>query len=236
MAKKSRFRRFAALLLKSFIVVFAASLVLVGALRVIRPPVSALMVERRLQAWWGDVEYSPQYQWVSLDNIAPVMGAAVIAAEDQNFALHYGFDWKAIQRAIDYNETNARTRGASTLTQQTAKNLFLWAGRTWIRKGVEAYFTILLETLWNKRRILETYLNVAEFGNGIYGVEAASQHYFRKPASRLNAEQAALLAAVLPNPRRYRVISPGPYVRERQQWILQQIGQLGGSNLISTLE
>jgi monofunctional biosynthetic peptidoglycan transglycosylase len=112
----------------------------------------------------------------------------------------------------------------------------LWSGRTWIRKGFEAYFTVLLETFWNKRRILETYLNIAEFGDGIYGVEAAAQRYFRKPASRLSSEEAALLAAVLPNPRRYKVNPPGPYVRERQQWILQQMSHLGGGHLISTLD
>jgi monofunctional biosynthetic peptidoglycan transglycosylase len=165
-----------------------------------------------------------------------MMGVAVIAAEDQMFPVHHGFDYEAIQKAIDHNESGKRIRGASTLTQQTAKNLFLWSGRTWIRKGLEAYFTVLLETFWSKRRILETYLNIAEFGDGIYGVEAASQHYFHKPAARLSSEEAALLAAILPNPRRYSVNKPGPYVRERQQSILTQIGQLGGPRVLSTLD
>jgi monofunctional biosynthetic peptidoglycan transglycosylase len=231
-----RFRRIAILLLKGTLGFVALSLLCVIALRFMAPPFSALMVERRVGSWFGEGKYSPTYRWVRLDKIAPVMSAAVIASEDQNFRDHYGFDIAAIQRALGHNGRSTRTKGASTLTQQTAKNLFLWSSRSWLRKGVEAYFTVLLETFWNKRRILETYLNIVEFGDGIYGVEAASQHYFRKPASRLNSEEAALLAAVLPNPRRYRVKSPGPYVRERQQWILQQIYQLGGNNLVKTLD
>jgi monofunctional biosynthetic peptidoglycan transglycosylase len=205
-------------------------------LRFIRPLATTLMVERRVASWFGTAKYSSSYQWVPFDSIAPVMGAAVIASEDQNFPQHYGFDWKAIQKAMDHNEKSARTKGASTLTQQTAKNLFLWSGRSWVRKGFEAYFTLLIETLWNKRRILETYLNIVEFGDGIFGVEAAAQHYFGKPAARLNSSEAALLAAVLPNPRRYNVKSPGPFVRDRQQWILQQMEQLGGTTMVKTIK
>jgi monofunctional biosynthetic peptidoglycan transglycosylase len=160
----------------------------------------------------------------------------VIAAEDQKFAEHFGFDWQAIEKALEQNSRSKKTKGASTLSQQTAKNLFLWSGRTWLRKGVEAYFTVLLEALWPKRRILETYLNVAEFGDGIYGVEAAAQRYFRKPASRLNGSEAALLAAVLPSPRRYRVTAPNAYVRSRQQWILNQMGHLGGAAALKELD
>ena len=204
--------------------------------RFMAPPFSALMVERRIGSWFAEGKYSPTYKWVSLDKIAPVMSAAVIASEDQKFSDHYGFDIDAIQRAMGHNERSPRTKGASTLTQQTAKNMFLWSSRSWFRKGVEAYFTVLLETFWGKRRILETYLNIVEFGDGIYGVEAAAQYYFRKPASRLNSEEAAILAAVLPNPRRYKVKSPGPYVRDRQQWILQQMYQLDVSSLVKKLE
>lgn len=235
MPKKNRFRRVQLLLLKSIVLLFLLSLAPVLVFRFVHPPVSALMIERRIQSFWGDGKYSPQYAWVGMDSIAPVMGTAVIASEDQNFPNHNGFDWKAIQKAMDHNENSQRTKGASTLSQQTAKNLFLWSGRTWIRKGLEAYFTVLIETFWSKRRILETYLNIAEFGDGVYGVEAASRRYFKKPASQLNASEAALLAAVLPSPRRYRVTNPGPYMRERQQWILQQINQLGGSSLVRTL-
>ena len=189
--------------------------------RYVPPPVSALMMER-----W--IEHT-HYEWVDLDRIAPSMATAVIASEDQNFLTHHGFDWEAIQRAIDYDEEGKSLRGASTISQQTAKNLFLWSGRNWIRKGVEAYFTVLLETCWNKRRIIETYLNIVEFGDGVYGVEAAAQQYFHKPARRLTAEESALLAAVLPNPHRLKAAAPSAYVRGRQQWILQQMSHLGSA-------
>jgi len=236
MALRARLRRIGVRVLKIGFVMVALSVLMVIVLRFMSPPVSALMIERRVSSWFASGKYSPTYRWVSFDKIAPAMGTAVIAAEDQNFPQHYGFDLPAIQRALGHNGRNARTRGASTLTQQTAKNLFLWPRRSWLRKGAEAYFTVLLEVCWDKRRILETYLNIVEFGEGIYGVEAAAQHYFRKPASRLSREEAASLAAVLPNPRRYKVNSPGPYVRERQQWILQQMNQLGGSSLVKKFE
>lgn len=213
----------------------AASVLLVLGLRFVRPPFSGLMVERRVQAMF-DRGYVARYEWVNLEQVAPVMGVAVIAAEDQNFTEHFGFDWEAIEKAISQNERSNRLRGASTLSQQTAKNLFLWSGRNWIRKGAEAYFTLLLETLWPKRRILETYLNIVEFGDGIYGVEAAARQYFNKPASRLNASEAALLAAVLPNPHRFKAKAPTPYVLERQQWILRQMRQLGGAAMMNELK
>ena len=195
--------------------------------RFVSPPVTMLMAERRIASWRSGGKYSPHYEWVALDGIAPPMPLAVIASEDQNFMHHHGFDWEAIQRAIDYDENGKRIRGASTLSQQTAKNLFLWQDRTLIRKGFETYFTVLLEAFWTKRRILETYLNIVEFGDGIYGVEAAAQHYFHKPARRLIPEEAALLAAVLPNPHRYKANAPSSYVRGRQHWVLQQMGNLG---------
>jgi len=236
MAMVPRVRRILGILLKVTLAFLALSVLSVIVLRFMAPPFSALMVERRIGSWFAEGKYSPTYKWVSLDKIAPVMSAAVIASEDQKFSDHYGFDIDAIQRAMGHNERSPRTKGASTLTQQTAKNMFLWSSRSWLRKGVEAYFTVLLETFWGKRRILETYLNIVEFGDGIYGVEAAAQYYFRKPASRLNSEEAAILAAVLPNPRRYKVKSPGPYVRDRQQWILQQMYQLDVSSLVKKLE
>src|SRR4029453_6997472 len=157
-------RRILGLLLKVALVFLALSVLAVIVLRFMAPPFSALMVERRIGSWFGEGKYSPSYQWVGLDKIAPVMSAAVIASEDQNFPDHYGFDIAAIQRAMGHNERSSRTKGASTLTQQTAKNMFLWSSRSWLRKGVEAYFTLLLETFWGKRRILETHLNVVEFG------------------------------------------------------------------------
>ncbi len=203
--------------------------------RFVPVPFSALMVERRIASWFSPKPYVSRHDWMPLERIAPSMGLAVIAAEDQNFPEHFGFDWKAIEKALEHNERSRRKRGASTLSQQTAKNLFLWSSRSWIRKGFEVWFTLLLEAGWSKRRILEVYLNIVEFGDGIYGVEAASQHYFRKPAQRLRPSEAALLAAVLPNPHRFKVSSPSPYVLGRQAWILGQMQQLGGVQVVKEL-
>ncbi len=213
----------------------ALTALLVLLLRFVPVPVSALMIERRAAAWAGSRPYTPHHQWVSLDEISPNMGVAVIAAEDQNFPDHFGFDWQAIEKAYVHNEHSRRKRGASTVSQQTAKNLFLWESRSWVRKGFEVWFTLLLETEWSKRRILEVYLNIVEFGDGVYGVEAASRTYFGKPASRLSPSEAALLAAVLPNPHKYRVNAPSGYVRGRQAWILNQMRQLGGGQVVKAL-
>ncbi|MFV9687423.1 monofunctional biosynthetic peptidoglycan transglycosylase [Pantoea sp. KXB45] len=194
-------------------------------------PFSAVMAERQIGAWLrGDFSYVAHSDWVGHDEISPWMGLAVIASEDQKFPTHWGFDVAAIESVLDKKES--QMRGASTLSQQTAKNLFLWDGRSWIRKGLEAGLTVGLETVWTKRRILTVYLNIAEFGPGIFGVEAAAQRYFHKPASRLTATDAALLAAVLPNPIRYRAAAPSGYIRERQQWILRQMRQLGGEGFL----
>jgi len=170
-----------------------------------------------------------------IEKISPQMAVAVVAAEDQRFADHFGFDVKAIEKAMAYNERNRKTRGASTISQQTAKNLFLWSDRSWVRKGFEAYFTLLIETLWSKERILEVYLNIVEFGDGVYGAEAAAQYYFSKPAVHLTASEAALLGAVLPNPNRMKVNAPSTRVRERQAWILNQMNRLGGSQYVNQL-
>jgi len=146
-----------------------------------------------------------------------------MAAEDQRFQEHSGFDWQAIAKAIQHNQKNRSTRGASTISQQTAKNLFLWSGRSWLRKGLEAYFTLLIESMWTKERILEMYLNIIEFGSGVYGVEAASRFYFQKSAAQLSTSEAALLAAVLPNPHIYKADNPSAYIRQRQEWILNHM-------------
>ncbi|NLR54245.1 monofunctional biosynthetic peptidoglycan transglycosylase [Citrobacter freundii] len=197
-------------------------------------PFSAVMVERQLGAWLsGDFGYVAHSDWVSMDEISPWMGLAVIAAEDQKFPDHWGFDVTAIEKALAHNERNEnRIRGASTLSQQTAKNLFLWDGRSWVRKGLEAGLTLGMETVWSKKRILTVYLNIAEFGDGIFGVEAAAQRYFHKPASRLSLSEAALLAAVLPNPLRFKANAPSGYVRNRQAWIMRQMRQLGGESFM----
>ncbi|HAU4303932.1 TPA: monofunctional biosynthetic peptidoglycan transglycosylase [Citrobacter freundii] len=197
-------------------------------------PFSAVMVERQLGAWLsGDFGYVAHSDWVSMDEISPWMGLAVIAAEDQKFPEHWGFDVSAIEKALAHNERNEnRIRGASTLSQQTAKNLFLWDGRSWVRKGLEAGLTLGMETVWSKKRILTVYLNIAEFGDGVFGVEAAAQRYFHKPASRLSLFEAALLAAVLPNPLRFKANAPSGYVRSRQAWIMRQMRQLGGESFM----
>lgn len=211
------------------------TLLLVLLFRFVPVPVSALMVERRIGSWFSKEPYASRHAWVPLEEISPAMGVAVIASEDQLFVEHFGFDWNAIEKAVNHNERSRRKRGASTLTQQTAKNLFLWSSRSWARKGFEAWFTLALEAGWSKRRILEVYLNIVEFGDGLYGVEAASQAYFHKPAKRLTNAEAALLAAVLPNPHRFRVDAPSDYIRGRQGWILRQMEQLGGTQVVKGL-
>jgi monofunctional biosynthetic peptidoglycan transglycosylase len=193
------------------------------------------MVQRRVEAWVAGKPYRALHHWAPLEEISPSMGVAVIAAEDQNFEDHFGFDWEAIEKAIAHNEHSRKKRGASTVSQQTAKNLFLWESRSWVRKGCEVYFTLLLESLWPKRRILEVYLNIVEFGDGVYGVEAASRKFFGRPARAISPGQAALLAAVLPNPHRFRADAPSPYLRGRQEWILGQMRQLGGDEVVKNL-
>ncbi|MGO2440249.1 MAG: monofunctional biosynthetic peptidoglycan transglycosylase [Serratia proteamaculans] len=197
-------------------------------------PFSAVMVERQLGAWLsGDFGYVAHSDWVSMDDISPQIALAVMAAEDQKFPKHWGFDVAAIEKALSHNERRpTRIRGASTLSQQTAKNLFLWDGRSWLRKGLEAGLTSGIELVWTKRRILTVYLNIVEFGDGVFGVEEASQRFFNKPAKRLTASEAALLAAVLPNPHRFKANAPSGYVVQRQQWILRQMRQLGGEGFL----
>ena len=214
----------------------ALNVMLVLTFRFVPVPVSGLMIQRRVEAWGSDKPYQSHHTWVPLEEISPSLGAAVIAAEDQNFADHFGFDWQAIEKAVQHNEKSRRKRGASTVSQQTAKNLFLWNNRSWTRKGLEAWFTLLIEVGWSKKRILEVYLNIVEFGDGIYGAEAAARAYFGKPAKRLTPSEAALLAAVLPNPRKFHANAPSDYIRGRQTWILSQMRQLGGDQVVKDLE
>ena len=203
-----------------------ATTLAVLAFRVVDPPIWAWRIHRALSPPMEDMPLS-RHQWVPFDKISKAMQLSVIAAEDQLFPQHRGFDWRAIAAAMEDNEERDRVRGASTITQQTAKNLFLWPARTWLRKGVEAYFTVLLEILWPKQRILEVYLNIVEFGPNLYGVEAAGRRFYGRSAGRLTADQAARLAAVLPNPYRLRVDRPSNYVIRRSRWIRQQMRQLG---------
>lgn len=192
---------------------------------------SAFMLNASL-VHFSDEKYETRFRWVDFEKISPHAAIAVVAAEDQQFPFHDGFDFDSIRDAMEENERRKRPRGASTISQQVAKNLFLWNGGGYLRKGLEAWFTVLIELLWPKERILEVYLNVAQFGRGVFGVEAASQKFFRKPAARLTRTEAATLAAVLPNPIRLRADRPSRYVQSRRDWILGQMSGLGGSQYL----
>jgi monofunctional glycosyltransferase len=221
-------RRIRRILLFVVLAWFGATIGSVVMLRWLNPPTTAFMLADRWHAW---VEPQPKYRfqhrWSPWAQISNQVKIAVIASEDQRFADHYGFDFVEIGHALSERERGRSRRGASTITQQTAKNLFLWSGQSWIRKGFEAYFT---------QRILEVYLNIAEFGPGVFGVGAASEAYFRQPPARLNRSQSALLAAVLPNPRLFRVTAPSTYVRVRQAWIMAQMRSLGAERYLWRLE
>ncbi len=223
----------------------------VVALRFIDPPFSMFMLARQLEAVLeGDFKFRLAHDWRDMAKISPNLPIAVVASEDQNFAHHHGFDFQAIEKAQAHNERMAeraekrgkpvrRLHGASTISQQTAKNLFLWSGDGWtrmLRKGVEVWYTALIEMLWPKQRILEVYVNIAEFGDGVYGVQAASRGFFGKDAANLTAAQAARLAAVLPSPRRYDAGRPGPYVQRRANAIQRQMRQIGGAGYLRTLD
>lgn len=197
-------------------------------LRWIPPPITGLQFYRCGESLLHG--HAPQLRksWVALEKISPHLQQAAVASEDQHFIEHWGFDFEAIEKAAAYNRKHPkRTHGASTISQQTAKNVFLWPARSWLRKGVEFGFTLLIEALWSKRRILEMYLNVAEFGDGLYGVEAASQKYFHKSAAKLSRDEAALLIACLPNPRKWSPAAPQPIVLRRQAAILNAMDELG---------
>ena len=206
-------------------------------LRWLHPLTTAFMLEARADAALaGQRGYRQDYRWASLEQISPHAAIAVIASEDQQFPFHAGFDFDSIREAVRASERGKRLRGASTISQQVAKNLFLWSGHSFVRKGLEAWFTVLIETLWPKERILEMYLNVAQFGDGVYGVQAAAERFWRKPAARLTSEEAALLAAVLPNPVRLHAERPSAYVLERRDWILGQMRGLGGAGYLRAVE
>jgi monofunctional biosynthetic peptidoglycan transglycosylase len=188
------------------------------------------MLGRRVEAVRaGDWGFDIHYRWRNWERLSPHLPIALVAAEDQKFPVHNGFDFEAIDKAMAHNQRSRRLRGASTISQQVAKNLFLWPGRSYLRKGLEVWYTVLIEWLWPKRRVLEVYANIAEFGDGVYGGEAAAQAFFGKPALRLNRSESARLAAVLPKPRSYSAKNPGKYVQKRARWIERQVRQLGGS-------
>lgn len=183
-------------------------------------PYTFLMVTKSLNSFFNNGPIRIAKNWVPIEEIARPMQMAVIKAEDAKFYTHNGFDFEAIEKALKYNQTHKKQKGASTISQQTAKNVFLWPTRSWIRKGMEFYFTILIEMLWDKKRILEVYLNVIELGPNVYGVEAAAQKYFRKKARHLNLAEASLIAAVLPNPIKFKINKPSAYILRRQQKIM----------------
>jgi monofunctional biosynthetic peptidoglycan transglycosylase len=228
-------KRIRKLLVRGVLAVVILTVVPVFLLRWVPPPTSAFMLQKRVAGFLSGHGAHIRYRWVPWEAISPSMRIAVVAAEDQKFPHHWGFDVEAIEAAVERNERRRRPRGASTLTQQVAKNLFLWSGPSYLRKGLEAYFTVLLELLWPKRRILEVYLNVAEFGEATYGVGAAAGAFFGTSPVRLTSHEAALLAAVLPNPRRFRAGNPSPYVLERARWIEAQMQQLGGPTYLRSL-
>jgi len=207
---------------------FLSTILSVLTYRFINPPLTPLMIIRLFQQAIDGEKIMLKKDWVSLDKISPQLQLAVVASEDNRFLEHRGFDFQAIEKAKDYNEKKKgkRMRGASTISQQTAKNVFLLPQRSWIRKGLEAYFTVLIELVWSKKRIMEVYLNVIETGKGIYGAEKASQIYFKKPALKISPGEAALVAAILPNPLKWNPSKPTPYLLNRQQWILWNMGNI----------
>lgn len=222
-------------LLKVICYCAVASALLVIALRWLPPPGSALMIERKIESWSDGKPIQLERTWRPWESLPDNLKIAVIAGEDQKFAEHWGFDLNAIRAALAHNERGGSLRGASTLSQQVAKNLFLWSGRSWARKGLEVWFTGLIELFWSKQRILEVYLNTVEWGDGVFGAEAAARKHFGIGASYLSNQQASLLAAVLPNPREWSPRKPSSYVSQRANWIRRQSGQLGGSHYLNKL-
>ena len=226
---KKLFFRFLKFFKYFIIIYFVSSLFFVILFRFVNPPITPLMMIRLLEQSWGGQTIKLQKDWVALDKMSPNLPLAVVSSEDNLFMAHSGFDFESIEKAKEFNakKQGKKVRGASTISQQTAKNVFLWPQRSWVRKGLEVYFTVLIEFVWGKKRILEVYLNVIETGKGIYGAEAASQVFFGKPSSKISRGEAALIAAVLPNPLKWSPSSPTPYIRGRQQWILWNMNNIG---------
>ena len=220
--KRSRLGRLLGLIL---LVLIAVPVVGVLLFAVVPPTPTILMLQQAAKGQGLD------YRWRGLNDISPHLVNAAIAAEDARFCSHHGFDMEAIEKALDHNAEGGRIRGGSTISQQTAKNVFLWPSRDWIRKGLEAGYTVMIETVWSKRRIMEGYLNVVEWAPGVYGAQAASRHWFGKDADELTAREAARLAAILPSPRRYKAASPGPYVRRRAGRIQAAMGTVRNDGL-----
>jgi len=230
--KGARLVRLLARILLGYVVF---SLVLVFIFKFIPPCFTPLMAYRSVEALMAGEDSHIYYEWTSYEHISPEAAIAVVTSEDQHFPRHWGFDLNEIKKAVNSNKVRKRPRGASTISQQVAKNMFLWNGRSYFRKGLEAYFTLLIEVIWGKERILEVYLNIAETGERTFGVEAAAQRFFGTSASKVSRRQAATLAAVLPNPRRFSAKKPSSYIKSRTSFIVKQIRQLGGPAYLSDL-
>jgi monofunctional glycosyltransferase len=228
---KKLVKNFSRFLLKIILLLLIITTSWVLLYRYVNPPITPLMVIRYLES--SGKSRRILKAWKDYDLISENMALAVVASEDQKFFGHHGFDFNAMRGAAINNISDDRIKGASTITQQVAKNVFLWPERSWLRKGAEAYFTVLIETFWSKKRILEVYLNVVEMGSGIYGAEMASRIYFGKPASKLTKDEAALLAAILPSPRRMSPVNPSSYVNKRRQWISEQMDNIGNLNALT---
>lgn len=219
-------KRFIRFIFRLCIGLFILSLALVILFKWVAVPVTPLMVIRSFEQ--SDTEFKFwKHQWVPLEEISTNLQLAVICSEDQNFLTHKGFDLKAIEKAIENNKKGKRIKGASTISQQTAKNVFLWPQRSWFRKGLETYFTFLIELLWSKERIMEVYLNSIEMGPGVYGAEAASNYWFKTTAKRLNRDQSSALAAILPNPLKYKANPASLFIEQRKTWIKGQMNIMG---------
>jgi monofunctional glycosyltransferase len=218
-------------ILRGLGVLATLSFLLIVALRWVDPPTSAFMLEHRISGWVDGKGADLRYHWVDWDRIAPSVPLAVVAAEDQRFPSHRGFDLVEMEKAWNRFRSGGRLRGASTISQQVAKNLFLWQDKSWLRKGLEAWLTLAIELTWPKQRILEVYLNIAQFGPNTYGVGAASREYFGRSAKALSQRDASLLAAVLPSPELYRLAAPSAHVQRRAAWIRRQMRQLGAAYL-----
>lgn len=204
-------------------------------LKWMNPVASSFMITRQLHAYSeGDWKFGVDYRWRDLEKISSQLPLAVVASEDQRFPMHHGFDFVAIEKAYKSNLRGKKVRGASTISQQLAKNLFLWSGRSYVRKALEAWYTFWIELIWSKKRILEVYVNVVEFGDGVYGAQAAAKRFYNKSAQALNQTQAANLAAVLPNPKVYNAQNPGPYVKRRSKAIVRQMRALGGTAYLNS--
>ncbi len=218
-------------IMKTLVFLFVGSILLVVIFRFVPVPFSAYMAETKIRCLVEGKDSQIYYHWIPIEKMAPYLPNAVIASEDQQFLDHHGFDFNAIMKAVKYNHSSkakkkGRKKGASTISQQVAKNMFLWSDRSWLRKGAEVWFTLLIEVIWPKRRIMEVYLNTAQMGKNLFGVESAAQTYYRKSAKKVTRPQAALIAASLPNPVRFKIAHPSGYMYKKQAWILNQMYRL----------